>query len=350
MRILLFCENKYAFDILMPIQEEALREGGNEVLWYVHPKKITMFPFHDEAKWCNNIQEAYDFSPEAIFCPGNIVPYYLPGVKIQVFHGYAGEKKGHWVIRHYFDTYFTQGPFFTEGFKKLAEKHGNFEVLETGWPRQDWVHKHLNDFEEEKAEILNKHKRSKIVLYAPTFSPSLTSLPVMKEALVKLVEEKDAAVIIKLHPLTREEWVNEYRELAAANEHIIWTDDFSVAKYQLMADIMISDTSSTIYEFLLKDKPVITYRASAKNIYWKDISEVSELCDAYEEVQGEKYAELRKWVIKNYDPYNDGKVAHRMLEGARDYIRRHGVPHKRKVKLWRKYTGIKTFGRIKKNK
>ena len=172
----------------------------------------------------------------------------------------------------------------------------------------------------------------------------------MKEALVKLVEEKDVAVIIKLHPLTREEWVNEYRELAAANEHIIWTDDFSVAKYQLMADIMISDTSSTIYEFLLKDKPVITYRASAKNIYWKDISEVSELCDAYEEVQGEKYAELRKWVIKNYDPYNDGKVAHRMLEGARDYIRRHGVPHKRKVNLWRKYPGIKTFGRIKKNK
>lgn len=350
MRILLFCENKYAFDILMPIQEEAEREGGNEILWYVHPKKIKEFPFHKEARWCNDIQEAYDFSPEAIFCPGNIVPYYLPGVKIQVFHGYAGEKKGHWIIRHYFDTYFTQGPHFTEGFRKLAQKHGNFEVVETGWPRQDWVKNHINDFEEEKAEILRTHNRKNIVLYAPTFSPSLTSLPVMKDALVKLVEKKDAVVIIKLHPLTRQEWADEYRELANRHEHIIWTDDFSVAKYQLMADVMISDTSSTIYEFLLKDKPVITYRASAKNIYWKDIDDVAQLCDAYEEVQSEKYVELRKWIIANYDPYNDGKVAKRMLDAARDYIRRNGVPQKRKVNLWRMYTGIKTFGRVKKKK
>lgn len=348
MRILLFCENKYAFDILMPIQEEAEREGNNEVLWYVHPKKITEFPFQNEAIWCNDIQEAYDFSPEAIFCPGNIVPYYLPGVKIQVFHGYAGEKKGHWIIRHYFDTYFTQGPHFTEGFRKLAQKHGNFEVLETGWPRQDWVRNHLHDFDEEKAGILRRHGRKNIVLYAPTFSPSLTSLPVMKDALVELVENKDAVVIIKLHPLTRQEWADEYCELANRYEHIIWTDDFSVAKYQLMADVMISDTSSTIYEFLLKDKPVITYRASAKNIYWKDIDDVSQLCDAYDEVQGDRYVELRKWVIANYDPYNDGKVAKRMLDGARDYIRRHGVPQKRKVNLWRMYTGIKTFGWIKK--
>ena len=350
MRILLFCENKYAFDILMPIQEEAIKEGGNEVMWYVHPKKIKEFPYKDCAKWSNSIQEAYDFSPEAIFCPGNIVPYYLPGVKIQVFHGYAGEKKGHWIIRHYFDTYFTQGPHFTEGFRKLAEKHGNFEVLETGWPRQDWVHKHLNDFAEEKARILQKHGKEKIVLYAPTFSPSLTSLPVMKDALVELTREKSCVVIIKLHPLTKEEWVNEYRELGNRHEHTIWTDDFSVAKYQLMADIMISDTSSTIYEFLLKDKPVITCNASAKNIYWKDISDVSGLCSAYDEVQGEKYTELRRWIIENYDPYNDGKVAHRMLEGARDYIRRHGVPEKRKLNLWRKYTSIKTFGRIKKSR
>ena len=44
MRIVLFCENKYAIDILHPIQLEADREGGNEVLWYVHEKKIPDFP------------------------------------------------------------------------------------------------------------------------------------------------------------------------------------------------------------------------------------------------------------------------------------------------------------------
>ena len=32
MRIVLFCENKYAIDILYPIYKEALKEGGNETL------------------------------------------------------------------------------------------------------------------------------------------------------------------------------------------------------------------------------------------------------------------------------------------------------------------------------
>jgi CDP-glycerol glycerophosphotransferase (TagB/SpsB family) len=151
-----------------------------------------------------------------------------------------------------------------------------------------------------------------------------------------------------LHPLTKAEWVEEYKALAKANKHILWMDDFSVAKYQLMADVMISDTSSTIYEFLLKNKPVITYRASAPNIYWKDIDDVNLLCEAFDEVlHDEESIRLRQWVIDNYDPYLDGKVAHRMLEGARDYIRRHGVPKQHKTNLWRKYTSIKTFGWIK---
>ena len=348
MRIVLFCENKYAVDILHPIQQEAQSEGGNEVLWYVHRKKIPDFPLKHEAKWTNSMQEVYDFSPEAIFVPGNIVPYYLPGVKIQVFHGYAGEKKGHWVIRHYFDTYFTQGPHFTKGFEALARKHGDFEVLETGWPRQDWVKAHLHAFDADKQTLLRKYDRKQIVLYAPTFSPKLTSLPFRKEALVELVHKRDVLVIIKLHPLTRPEWVEEYKELAANHEHILFMDDFSVAKYQLMADVMISDTSSVIYEFLLKDKPVITYRASNKDIRWKDITEVSQLCSAFDEVlTDEESIRQRQWVVANYDPNLDGKVAHRMLEGARDYIRRHGVPRKRAVNLWRKYTSIKTFGWVK---
>lgn len=348
MRIVLFCENKYAVDILHPIQVEADKEGNNEVLWYVHQHKIPDFPLKKEVKWTFSMQEVYDFSPEAIYVPGNIVPYYLPGVKIQIFHGYAAEKKGHWIIRHYFDTYFTQGPYFTKGFEALARKYKNFEVLETGWSRQDWVKQHLHVYDAEKQTILKETGRKQLVLYAPTFSPSLTSLPVMKEALLELVDQRDVAIVIKLHPLTRQEWVDEYKSLAEMHPCILWRDDFSVAKYQLMADVMISDTSSTIYEFLLKNKPVITYNASAKDIYWKNITDISLLCKAFDEVlHDEESIRQRQWVVDNYDPYLDGLVAHRMLEGARDYIRRHGVPKKRSTNLWRKYTSIKTFGWIK---
>ena len=56
----------------------------------------------------------------------------------------------------------------------------------------------------------------------------------------------------------------------------------------------------------------------------------------------------REWVVDNYDPYMDGLVCQRMFEAVNDYICRNGVPKKRKLNLWRKYTSIKTFGRIKK--
>ena len=64
MRIVLFCENKYAVDILLPIQEEAQKEGGNEVLWYVHRKKISHFPLKKEVQWTNSMQEVYPLDPD----------------------------------------------------------------------------------------------------------------------------------------------------------------------------------------------------------------------------------------------------------------------------------------------
>lgn len=349
MRICLFCEHKYAISILEPIQVEVNRQGVDETLWFVDARNISDFPLKDKVSYTNSIQEVYDYSPEVIFCPGNIIPYYLPGVKIEIFHGYASEKKDHWVIRRYIDTYFTQGPYFTQGFERLAKKYKDFEVLETGWPRQDWIFANLHTFDGEKEEYLKKYKKSKIVLYAPTFSPSLTSLPYMMDAFRTFAEKEDVVILFKFHPLTAQKYIDAYKQLAEDVENIVWIDDFNVTKYMLMSDVMISDTSSTIYEFLLLDKPVITLRAVAKQKYWRNMEQPEELSTAYHDIlNDDRYTDLRRWVIDNYDPYLDGNVAKRMLEGARDYIRRHGVPKYRKLNIWRKYTSIKTFGRIKK--
>ena len=348
MKICLFCENKYAISILEPLQIEADREGDNEVLWYVHAPRIPDFPLAGKVQYTNSIPDIQRFHPDAIFVPGNIVPYYLSGVKIQVFHGYAAEKKDHWVIRRYFDTYFTQGPFFTRGFERLAKKYKDFEVLETGWPRQDWIFNNLHTFDDERQQYLERYGKSRILLYAPTFSPSLTSLPYMRDALRQFAEQEDVVVLMKFHPLTAQQHIDTYKQLAAEVENIVWIDDINVTKYMLMSDIMLSDTSSTIYEELLLDKPVITLRAATKpqDLHWCNIQEPEQLSAAYHEVLDNdgRYTEMRRWIIDNYDPYLDGQVAKRMLDGARDFIRRHGVPERRRLNLWRKYTSIKTFG------
>ena len=349
MRIVLFCENKYAVDILFPLQEEADKTEGNEVLWYVHQPKIPDFPLKDSVRWTHSMQETYDFHPDAVFAPGNIVPYYLSGVKCSIFHGYAAEKRDQFRIRNYFDIYMTQGPYFTSEFEKLRQQHDDFEVLETGWTRQDWISKHRHDFDAERQQLLNEHGSQRIVLYAPTFSPRLTSLPKLKEELTRLVDERNVLLLIKLHPLTRQEWVDEYRQLAATHSHILFKDDFAVSKYMLMADAMVSDTSSTIYEMLLLDKPVITLNTVSQSPYWKDISEASQLLAAYDEVfASQLLTSQRQWVITNYDPYTDGLCSRRMLDGVANFIRRHGVPQQRRLNLWRKYISIKTFGRIRK--
>jgi CDP-glycerol glycerophosphotransferase (TagB/SpsB family) len=351
MKIVLFCENRYAVDILQPLQTECDRQGSHVVLWYVHTKKIKNFPLADEVKWTDSIQEIYDFKPEAIFVPGNIVPYYLPGVKIQVFHGYAAEKKDHWVIRRYFDTYFTQGPYFTSHFEALAKQYGDFEVRETGWTKQDWIKEHLHDFDAEKQSLLDKYGKKRIAIYAPTFSPKLTSLPFLKKPLEQLLaKEQDLLLIMKFHPLTAQQWTDEYRAWAKDRTDAVYVEaGENVTKYQMMSDIMISDTSSAVYEFLLLNRPVVTLRTIAKDIYWENITDADQLVAAVERAfYDEGSIAKRRWIIDNYDPHLDGKCCARMLQQAQDYISRHGVPEKRKLNIWRKYTSIKAFGRIKK--
>lgn len=353
MRILLFCENRYAIDILNPLQEYVTDNNlPHEVMWYIHKPKISTFEYASKVRWTNSIQEAYVFSPEAVFVPGNIVPYYLPGVKIQVFHGYAAEKKDHWIIRRYFDTYFTQGPYFTSHFKALSEEYGDFEVVETGWPKQDWIKRNLHTYDAERQRLLDSTGRKRIILYAPTFSPKLTSLPLegMKERLGELAEHNDALVVMKFHPLTRKEWADEYRAWAESKDNVNFVNQGeNITKYQLMSDVLISDTSSTVYEFLLLSRPVITVRTIAKDIYWENTATPDGLEEAYRRAMNDPEAIARRqWIVDNYDPYLDGHVCERMLNAAADYIRRHGVPSKRRLNLWRKYTSVKTFGFVKK--
>ena len=343
MKCVLFCQNNYAFGILEPIKTY-LVDNGHEYIWYVNPKIIQDYPYKNEPQ-TSSIGELTTYQSDAIFVPGNEVPHYLRGVKVQVFHGLAGEKKGHFRIRHYFDLYLTQGPFFTKRFIEFKNKYKDFEVIETGWPKLDIYGTEKTKYETEKQTLLQQNNASKVLLYAPTFSPKLTSAPHLVDQIKSLAKNHpDYLILLKFHPLMAENWLEVYRKLAQETPNIIFETEKNIIKFLLMADIMISDTSSVIYEFLLLDKPVITFKNISENIVWENSFDYNQLESLVaSNLTEDPFSKTRKEIYNNYHPYSDGKSAERMVKAVEDYIKRNGVPKRRKLSLFRRYKINKMF-------
>ena len=160
MKVILFCQNAYAFGILEPIKS-ILENEGYSYIWGISKKLLGVFPYKTEP-FTTSMLDLQLYEADVIFVPGNEVPYYLRGLKVQIFHGLAGEKKGHFRIRHYFDLYLTQGPYFTNRFLELKKKHWDFDVIECGWPKLDIYAINKNLYADEKEELLAKYGKKKI--------------------------------------------------------------------------------------------------------------------------------------------------------------------------------------------
>jgi CDP-glycerol glycerophosphotransferase (TagB/SpsB family) len=344
LKTVLFCQNPYAFGILEPIMM-VLKQKGWQYLWFLKESIKDKFPFENE-HFTSDMEEVKEYKCDAIFVPGNEVPYYLRGLKVQIFHGLAGEKKGHFRIRHYFDLYLTQGPYFTEKFCRLRNKYKNFDVKETGWPKLDVYGKELHKYDTIKGALLSKFNVKRIVLYAPTFSPSLNSAPYLIEEFKKLARNKNYLILIKFHDLMSDNLINAYKKLAKDNDTVIFEKERNIVKFLLMADILISDTSSVVYEFLLLDKPVLTFKSNSKNIRWDNSLTYHNLPEKIESNFSEdKFKSERKAIVQQYHPYNDGNSAVRMVESVAEYIADNGVPEQRKLSYLRKLKIHKIFGK-----
>ena len=345
MRVVLFCANPYALGILKPLHD-ALMLQRHHVLWYIPEKIVGQFPFTGDFNKTGSIAALYNFKSDAIFVPGNEVPHYLSGVKVQIFHGLAGEKQGHFRIRNYFDLYLTQGPYFTERFREFALKHRDFQVTETGWCKLDPLYQHHEAALVERDQLLHGDNKKILVLYAPTFSPSLTSATSARKEIFELAVQQDIYVMIKFHDLMDPEVVDAYKVAARKVGNVSIIEDRNILKYLIMADMMISDTSSVVYEFILLNKPVITIRSTAEAINWRDVPAASELISAVNhELLYDDFREARLTTIRQYHPYTDGQSSERMISAAEAYIKEYGVPEKRKLNLYRRYKINKMFGR-----
>tara|TARA_R110000737_G_scaffold54063_4_gene76155 strand:+ start:895 stop:2718 length:1824 start_codon:yes stop_codon:yes gene_type:complete len=348
MKVILFCQNAYAFGILAPIRD-VLQEQGHGFLWYISGKLLDNFPYKNEDYTVRTL-DLQLYKSDAIFVPGNEVPYYIRGLKVQVFHGLAGEKKGHFRIRHYFDLYLTQGPYFTDKFNELKKVHKNFDVIETGWPKLDVYSTEKNRYDFEKKAILQQFNTDKIVLYAPTFSPSLTSAPYLLQEIKNLAETTGYVILIKLHDLMDPKWIKAYKRLSYEVNNVLFKEDKNIIKSLIQADILVSDTSSVIYEFILLDKPVISFKNIADKVLWDNSKSYTGLTQkVLDNFNLDPHAAERAYINMQFHPYQDGKSALRMVNAVKEYIEIHGVPEERKLSLARRLKIDSMFGKPTKN-
>ena len=342
MKMILFCQHSYAFGILEPIMA-VLKEKSHEYIWFTTKNLTDRFPFKNEPH-TDSIVEIVKFRSDVIYAPGNYVPHYLRGVKAQVFHGLAGEKKSHFKIRHFFDLYLTQGPYFTKKFNELKAKHKDFEVIETGWPKLDIYKTDKNKWEADKKKLLEIHRAKYLVLFAPTHNTNMTSAPYLLNEFKALGNDKSYVLIFKFHDLTPAKIIRDYEEAFMKVPNAIISYEPSITKVLLMADVLISDTSSVVYEFQYLNKPALTFKTQATNILWDDSQDYTGLGAKLRHVlEKDEFKENRQKITAEYHPYQDGKSALRMVEAVENYIAEKGVPKKRKVPLGRKFKIFKIF-------
>ncbi|NQT98017.1 MAG: CDP-glycerol glycerophosphotransferase family protein [Candidatus Marinimicrobia bacterium] len=318
MKYLFFVTKSYSFPILEPVQDAVNKLGRGSVAWFTASTAKNHPP---PGLRLTSSEEVLNYNPDAILVPGNIVPHFWPGLKVQIFHGIDDEPKGFYRITGFFDLYCTPGPDITTKFKQLARRKGHFLVEETGWPKLDPVGPMVNISDTDKRKLKKKYgldPDQPVILYAPTFPPKYTSAPDLFQTIKGL--KNRFQWLIKFHPLMNRDVQQQYQKLR--NTNFIICEDLNIINYMSVADLLITDTSSVAYEFLAFDRPIITYRAIARQDKGINIIAAEELIGAIERAIAEpqEFSENRAKYRNKIHPYADGKSSNRIINYIENII------------------------------
>jgi CDP-glycerol glycerophosphotransferase (TagB/SpsB family) len=327
---LFFVSQLYALAILRPLQS-CLRAQGHECAWFFEQPRDAQYLRADERQ-LGRVQEVVAWQPAAVFVPGNWVPEVFPGLKVEVFHGFSvgkrSEGRGHFRIRGSFDLYCTQGPDTTAPFLELQRRHGHFRVVETGWPKLDPL------FTPQPTSA--PHTRPTI-LFASTFTEGISCARLLRDTVGTLAERGDWQWLVTLHPKMAEDVVRSYRSLESPNLRFSATDD--ILQLYRQADVLLSDTSSVVPEFLVQHKPVVTFRNRKPGPHLLDVHGIDEVLPALQRAlqpSSQLQAAIRRYADAIH-PYRDGRSSERVVEATAEALRlgREGLARK-PWNLWRR--------------
>ncbi|MDP8203655.1 MAG: CDP-glycerol glycerophosphotransferase family protein [Candidatus Tenebribacter mawsonii] len=332
MKFLFYISKKYSIPIIEPIVKSLIKTDHDFALFVSQKVRKELPGNWQEYKIFSDVYSAKKFNPDFVLISGNFVDFRIPGIKVQIFHGLGVEKQSHYKIRHFFDVYCTSGPYVTEKFKKIQKRMKYFLIKETGWPKIDHI---INYHAEELREKLNIPKDKSVVLFAPTHSKRMQSAESLLPLIPKIIKE-DEIWFLKFHELMNK----EIRDSILSTKNIKLITDYDITPYLHLADILITDTSSVAYEFMVLDKPVITYRTQSRKNKGIDIAQPSMLREAIDRslLDSMEYQQNRINHLKEINPRTDGKISENLISTLEKIIANNEIQNKRKpLNLFRKF-------------
>ena len=178
-----------------------------------------------------------------------------------------------------------------------------------------------------------------VILYASTFSPSLSTAALLPETIGQLSQKGNWHWLVTLHPKMDEEIVVKYRALAGPNLQFVESNQ-DLMPLLKAADVMLCDTSSIALEFMLLDKPVVTLRTKVPGPHVIDVQQPHEIEQALATAleRPEELMQNTRMYTDALHPYRDGHSSERVLEATDKFIDQYAVTLKPKpLNLFRKF-------------
>ena len=317
--ILLAARERYALPILVPLAEAFAAAGHRLHAWFDGPLAQAGERMPGPVAMVDT-RGAVALRPAAVLCAMDWIPPFFAGTKVQLFHGFNTSKhsdnRGHFRIRGLFDLYCTQGPATTVPFQALAAEHGHFAVVETGWSKLDPL------FRDDGGAAMRLREGAggrPVAMFASTFTERVSAAPHLLEAIAAEVARGDRYWLLTLHPKCPPELFARYRALAGANAVFVEPEEIVTA--QRAADVLLSDTTSVVPEFLVQHKPVVTFRHRVPQPYMLDFSDPAMLPGMLERAFAptpELLASIATFA-DGIHPWRDGRSSERVVAAVRDF-------------------------------
>ncbi len=341
---LLLASELYSLPILRPVAAAA-RAAGHRVGWLCSDA-IAPRLHADEPRVANR-RALEAFGADAVFSTVHRIPPQLPGRQVQLFHGLNTDKRdaarGHFRIRGLFDLYCTHGPATTPRFEALAREHGDFAVVETGWPKLD----PLFAASSVPAALRAPAGSRPVVMLASTFTESLSAARDLLPTLRTLVARGDRYWLLTLHPKCAPDLFAAYRALSG--EHARFLEAGDLLDMLRAADVLLCDTSSVIDEFALLEKPIVTLRTRVPKPYLIDVPDVADVDAALDRALA--FPDALRAAVRAHalhvHPLRDGQSALRVVAAA-ERLLAGGFPalHPRRGSWWRALRGRAALRRL----